>query len=111
MRYLILTILAMILMVGVVSALPSEVTATIESTATGGDIFQEAYNYVGEAGDDTAYVVETITMNAEGTGEVEQAAVNEAGDDGGIYGNGAIVTQSITMDASRDGCLAELRIL
>ncbi|HQN89995.1 MAG TPA: hypothetical protein PLK36_07975 [Methanoregulaceae archaeon] len=86
-------------MVGAVSALPSEVTATIESTATGGDIFQEAYNYVGEAGDDTAYVVETITMDAEGTGEVIQTAVNEAGDDGGIYGEGAIVTQSITMDA------------
>jgi len=99
MRYLVLTILAMILMVGVVSALPSEVTATIESTATGGDIFQEAYNYVGEAGGDTAYIVETITMDAEGTGEVIQTAVNEAGDDGGIYGEGAIVTQSITMDA------------
>jgi len=95
MRYLILTILAMILMVGVVSALPSEVTATIVSTATGGDIYQEAYNYA-EVGGEGAVLTETITMTAEGTGTVEQEATNEGFADGAL----AVVTQDIAMAAT-----------
>jgi hypothetical protein len=95
MRYLILTILAMILMVGVVSALPGEVTATIVSTATGGDIYQEAYNYA-EVGGEGAVLTETITMTAEGTGIVDQEASNEGYADGAL----AVVTQDIAMAAT-----------
>ena len=93
MRYLVFTALALVLLVGASSALPNEVTATIVTTATGGDVYQEAYNYVDEASGD---VTETITMVADATGEVTQDGDNEAY----VDSDGAVVTQSISMDAT-----------
>ena len=96
MRYLVFIALALVLLVGASSALPNEVTATIVTTATGGDVYQEAYNYVDDSGVENAIVTETIEMVAEATGEVTQDADNEAY----VGGNGAVVTQSISMDAT-----------
>jgi len=106
MRYLIITALVLVLLAGTAAALPSEVVQSIEATATGGDLYQGASNYVYEAGGEAAVVTQTIALSAEGTGEVDQAALNEAGDvdfeagEGGIYGDGAVVTQSTTMTAT-----------
>jgi len=96
MRYLIFTALALVLLVGAASALPNEVTATIVTTATGGDVYQEAYNYVDDSGVEGAVVTETIELVADATGEVTQDADNVAY----VGGNGAVVTQSISMDAT-----------
>jgi len=96
MRYLIFTALALVLLVGAASALPNEVTATIVTTATGGDVYQEAYNYVDDSGVEGAVVTETIEMVADASGEVTQDADNVAY----VGGNGAVVTQSISMDAT-----------
>jgi len=93
MRYLVFIALALVLLVGASSALPGEVTQTIVATATGGDVYQEAYNDVDDAAGD---VTQTITMVADATGEVTQDGYNEAYVDSA----GAVVTQSLSMDAT-----------
>mgnify|MGYP006883553884 FL=1 len=106
MRYVIITALVLLLLAGTAAALPSEVVQSIEATATGGDLYQEGSNYIYEAGGEGAVVTQTIALSADATGEVAQAALNEAGDvdfeagEGGIYGDGAVVTQSTTMTAT-----------
>ncbi len=93
MRYVIITALVLLLLGGTAAALPGEVTQTIVATATGGDVYQEAYNEVDGA---TGDVTETITMVADTTGEVTQDGYNEANVDGAA----AVVTQSLSMDAT-----------
>jgi len=95
MRYLVFTALALVLLVGAASALPSEVSQTIVTTASGGDIYQEAYNS-GAVEGEGALLTQSTTMTAEGTGIVEQEADNY----GTSIGDAAVVTQDISMDAT-----------
>jgi len=95
MRYLLFTALALVLLVGAASALPSEVTQTIVATASGGDLSQEAYQSAEVAGEG-AVLTQGIEVSAEGTGEVAQEADNYGYADGAA----AEVTQGITMEAS-----------
>ena len=95
MRYLLFTALALVLLVGAASALPSEVTQTIVATASGGDLSQEAYQSAEVVGEG-AVLTQGIEVSAEGTGEVAQDADNYGYADGAA----AVVTQGITMEAT-----------
>jgi hypothetical protein len=100
MRYLVFTALALVLLVGAASALPSEVSQTIVTTASGGDIYQEAYNS-GDVEGEGALLTQSTTMTADGTGIVEQEADNYGYADGAA----AVVTQSISQDATGETVL------
>jgi hypothetical protein len=127
MRYLVFIALALVLLVGAVSALPSEVTQTIVATASGGDVYQEADNYVEEA---SGSITQSITQVADAEDYVYQYAWNSADQDGSdcittqtieqtavaggdidqyayndayFYGDGNVAFQSVFMDANAGG--------
>ena len=103
MRYLLFTALALVLLVGAASALPSEVAQTIVATASGGDLSQEAYQSAEVAGEG-AVLTQGIEVSAEGTGEVAQEADNYGYADGAA----SVVTQGITMEATGENVYQNL---